>query len=285
MKSLLLLIILISLAITGFGAVVTSTNVDGIVLRLELAATRVVAGERLNASMVVSNASQAIPRLKWQRQQGYRDTGIGDFVVTDDIGHALPKTVPFYEMEFIGSSGGDFPPGKSETFAGDLVYSYSLTNPGTYQVKSIAMVPQPRDATFDAMVIETPSLSITVEPRPEQSPPPPPLYHPIPAGMSPGIIAAVTAEKRRAIEPLRVTHPKLEMPQVPRVAPREAHSPLPQGKQGSGNGPTTGASGASAKKEPPVLPSRGVLFALVAVLLSGGVVLCLVWSRRKHGHL
>jgi hypothetical protein len=80
---------------------------------------------------------------------------------------------------------------------------------------------------------------------------------------------------------MTATHPKPEHPpSVPRVALREVEAPLP------GRLPDRSVNRATpANKEAALLPSRGVLFASVAVLLSGGLVIYLVWSRRKHGHL
>jgi hypothetical protein len=51
-------VILLVLAIdVGFGAAVTYTNVNGIALGLEMAASTVSAGEPLRAQMIVSNYS------------------------------------------------------------------------------------------------------------------------------------------------------------------------------------------------------------------------------------
>jgi hypothetical protein len=80
---------------------------------------------------------------------------------------------------------------------------------------------------------------------------------------------------------MTATHPKPERPaHVPRVAPREVETPLPERlPDQSVNGTTP------ANNEAPLFPSQGVLFTSLAALLSGGLVIYLVWSRRKHGHL
>src|SRR5687767_2479643 len=66
-----------------------STNVDGMVLTLEFADVSVVAGERLDGRMIVSNASQSVYNLDYHRGSGWQSrivkhTKIGQFVVEDD---------------------------------------------------------------------------------------------------------------------------------------------------------------------------------------------------------
>src|SRR5213593_3484241 len=64
----------------AFGTANVYTNVDGIVLGLEFATNRIVAGERLYGRMTVSNAS---PVEIYLHRRISRDAEIGDFVVTD----------------------------------------------------------------------------------------------------------------------------------------------------------------------------------------------------------
>jgi hypothetical protein len=212
--------------------------------------------------------------------------------VEDDERNPMPKIfwrLPGSERATGGGEGFTaLYPGDAVAFHGDLVKDYSVTNPGIYLVKAVATVGRqavevkdpvyqggpmirPMDGA-EEMIIETPIIAVTVLPRPASMPPPSPLY-------SPREIENMLKERTPPFV-MMVTHPKPERPpEVPRVAPREVQTPLPQGvPDQSVKGP------AAAKKEAPMLPSRGVLFGLIAVVLSGGLVIYLVWSRRKHGH-
>jgi hypothetical protein len=259
-----------------------STNVDGMVLALEFADVSVIAGERLKGRMVVSNTLEAVGEreggpneriITWisGAERGYLDTAIGQFVVLNDEGDLVPKTFWVGEEFFTDASerGSSVSPGAAMAFPGDLVKKYSLTNPGIYLVKAVASMPVPLTNKWkNQMIIETPFLSITVLGRPASMPPPLSLHTERELAMTP---------KDRDPPQLLVTHPKPERPpSVPRVAPREVQTPPPQAMPDqSVNGP------AAAKKETPMLPSRGVLFGLIAVVLSGGLVIYLVC---KHGH-
>jgi hypothetical protein len=264
----------------SFGATAAYTNVNGIVLGIVMATTNVVAGDRLRASMIVSNASDTPTDMVVWKQWGYQDTEIGNFVVTDESGYVLPRTVPYYDMGMMGHSGRPFPPGASGTFEGDVVWGCSVTNPGTYLVKAVARVP-------GSMVIETPPLAITVTPRGEASAPPPPLYSAGPPGETAEETARLTAQQVQGLAPLRVTHPKPERPPpVPRVAPREVvAAPLPVKVQEVGTAATaTGAIADQGTTRSGNVSSRSILLGLMALLLGGGLVIYLVWSRRKHDH-
>jgi hypothetical protein len=248
------------------------TNVAGMVLTLEFADATVVAGERLGTRMVVSNASKSTHQLDWGTGVPGRDTRIGQFVVEDDEGNPMQRTVwrrPIGEW-IGGSEGARVEPGDAVEFLGDIVKAYSLTNPGIYRVKAVASVGK-RDGV-EEMIIETPTVLLTVLARPATMPPPQALH-------TPSEIENILKDRTPPLV-MTVTHPKLERPpSVPRVAPRKVMAaPLPQRVQDQS---VSGA--APAKKETPVLPSRGVLLALIALLLSGGLVIYLVWCRRKHG--
>jgi hypothetical protein len=265
-----------------------STNVEGMVLSLEFADVSVIAGERLKGRMVVSNGTQWPRHLDWGGWMARlpMDTKIGQFVVQDDEDTPVPKILLRSTGQGIGDRGkeAEIDPGKALEFVGDLVKNYALTNPGIYRVRAVATVgrmgkevmqppiPRPIIRPVDGaeeMIIETPIVLVTVLPRAATMPPPAPLY-------SPHEIANMIND---APQVMMVTHPKAERIQVPRVAPREVQTPLPHGvPDQSVNSP------AGAKKETPMMPSRGVLVGLIAVLLSGGLVIYLVWSRRKHGH-
>src|SRR5687768_2161812 len=70
--------------------VVASTNVDGMTLSLALDATNIMAGDTLPAAMIVSNGSQVAAIINVESLRG-RDTDIGDFVVSTELGGVLPK--------------------------------------------------------------------------------------------------------------------------------------------------------------------------------------------------
>jgi hypothetical protein len=262
-----------------------STNVNGMMLSLEFSDASVVAGERLWGRMVVSNGTQ------WPRYVGFRpvDTAIGQFVVEDDERRPVPRiiwrTPRVPEAVSTRPDWDALDPGDARTFHGDIVRNYSLTNPGIYLVKGVATVGRqgkeealqgggrmihPIDGA-EEMIIETPIVLVTVTPRPASMPPPKPLYTPDEAANMINDAPPV----------MMATHPRPERPpSVPRVAPREVMAaPLPQGVQDQS---VSGA--APAKKEAPMVPSRGILLGLIAVLLSGGLVIYLIWSRRKHSH-
>jgi hypothetical protein len=199
----------------------TFTNVDQVVLGLELGATNVSAGDRLPATMLISNASPFELQYRWFTAAGWKDTTIGDFVITDVDGTRLPKTVPLYEVSHSGSGRTlHFRPGEAHRFEGDVVYGYSLTNPGIYFVRAIAMVPTtnapaPDRLAGDRMVIETPPLAITVIPRPEGAPPPRPLYESLKPGIDVEMVMRVTAQERDSMPPLVVTQPTANRSALP----------------------------------------------------------------------
>src|SRR5262245_53426188 len=85
--------------------VASSTNVDDSVLRLEFANSKVVAGDRLFGRMVVSNASSEFRQLIYNMTKR-RDSYIGDFVVVDDEGNQIQKTIwSSLEAEGLWSKG------------------------------------------------------------------------------------------------------------------------------------------------------------------------------------
>ncbi len=217
-------------------AVVTSTNVEGSVLRLEFADSKVIAGDRLFGRMVVSNASS---ENRWIHYTitGRRDSYIGDFLVTDEQGIVIPKT-SWSSLEAVAMWSRDrgrlVEPSNSAGFDADLVRQYSLTNPGTYSVRAVAQVPWPGE-TFEEVVVETPPVEITVLPRPEGAPPPEPLY--------------------TAAELARI--PKNEAPPQLQVTPRRSRTkPPPSNMQRqSGTGPPGGIN--SKLREPVPLTGAG----------------------------
>jgi hypothetical protein len=273
-------------------ALSVSTNVDGAILTLEFADASVVAGERLRGRMVVS--SESFHFLEWEKggRFGYLDTEIGQFVVVDDRGNRVPKTVWRMPEEGIGGRGTPLRPGKSVAFPGDLVKKYSLTNPGTYFVKAVANVgqraveevdpasgPRPTMKLIDGaedMIVETPFVAITVLARPPGMPPPGPLH-------TQGELA--DTPKYKDPPQLLVTHPKPERPSpVPRAGARETRPPLPQAVAQGVQDQSGAKAITNGKKDSPSPSRRRVLLALIAVMLSGGLVVYLVWSRRRHGH-
>jgi hypothetical protein len=271
-----------------------STNVNSMVLSLEFSDVSVVAGERLRGKMVVSNATDSLRHIAWKGNGVPNgDTKIGQLVVQDDERNPVLRTVwePPVGDWIGGREGEDIEPGHSAHFPCDIVKNYSLTNPGIYLVKAVATVGKPgkQEALAvpegspvkitrplegaEEMIIETPIVLVTVTPRPATMPSPQPLH-------TPNEIENILKD-RTPLFVMTATHPKPERPaNVPRVAPREVMAaPLPQGVQDQS---VSGA--APAKKETPMVPSRGILLGLIAVLLSGGLVIYLVWSRRKHSH-
>ena len=282
MRTLLLFFVGALLTVATNGAVVY-TNLNGMSLGLELTRTNIVAGERLIATMIVSNASKVMTEITWTKgAEGDFDTGIGRFMIIDETGYTLPKTVPWRLRQAMGVRGTPFEPGASQRFDGDLVWGYSLTNPGNYIVKAIAALPLTNDTgarlTFMA---ETPPVEITVMPRDATSPPPPPLY-PLPRGIdTPEALAVWQKEEEMMRAEEARLHAAQEQTAMPRVSPRRA--PFPQNVDGR-NDANPVAGGITANKESAAWASRNVLFAGIALLLGAGLALYLWWSRRKHGH-
>jgi len=276
-----------AVATVAVNGAVVYTNLNGMVLGLELAHTSVVAGERLIGTMIVSNASQVMTEITWTKgAEGEFDTGVGKFLVIDENGFTLPKTVPLRLRSAMGVRGSPFAPGVSQRFDGDIVWGYSLTNPGNYLVKTIGAVPLTNDTgarlTFMA---ETPPIAITVIPRDANSPPPAPLY-PLPTGINtPEALAMLQKEEEMMRAEAARLNASEQRAAMPRIAPRESRSALPQSVQERvGNGATAGPGGVTANKEATPSAYRNVAFVVITLLLSGGVAIYLWWSRRKHGH-
>src|SRR5688500_2598945 len=104
------------------GAVATFTYVNGILFGLEVAQTNIIAGERLEATMILSNASSEAALLRYSKDWGNRqyDTAIGNFVVADENGNILPKTIPYRFQAKMGAAGRTFDPGAFSKFVGDV---------------------------------------------------------------------------------------------------------------------------------------------------------------------
>jgi hypothetical protein len=266
-------------------AAATYTNVNDVVLGLEFPQTSVVAGERLAANMIISNASSFELRYSTFSGRGARDTTIGDFVVRDESGYFSRKTVPVTEWEMRGSGRPlHFRPGHAEIFGGDVVYGYSLTNPGTYFIKAVAVVPTtnqpaPDQVAGETMVIETPAVEITVTPRPANMPPPQRLYPSIRPGQDLAVVHQAIAANMAAFPPLQVTHPKPNgAPQVPRAPDRR--SAVPQEVRAIQD--RSSATVAGTQTEAPVSRSSNVLYGAAVLLLLTGLGLLLRRSRTKE---
>ena len=232
MKSLFVL--LGPLMATGLFAVSrVDTNVNGLVLTLELPTTNLVAGERLKAIMVVSNASSVVVPLSWDMHLRFLDTGIGRFVVADDTGYVLPRTIPSHYTELGGIRPEMSEPisvGKqSRSFDGDVVWFYSgLTNPGNYLIKAIGKLPLTNTLlpviTFEA---ETPWIAMTVTPRPESMPAAPHVYADYYA-----MIEAMTPDARavflRAQERADAYQRQMEKSSTPQILSSKGRIPKPQ---------------------------------------------------------
>jgi hypothetical protein len=267
-----------------FAATAVYTNVQEMMLGLELAQTTVVAGERLKATMTISNASQNNTSLAWE-SVSLDDTRLGSFVVVDETGLTLPKTVPFYYFRGITDSSGraaGFGPRSVDSHQADIVWNYSgLTNPGTYSVKAVFhRAPLPNSQPPATFVAETPWVPITVTPRPEGSPPPKELYPEV-ASMTPDELAEMKAAEARYRELMEEPR-RAAMPQVPRVAPRDTRSPLPPKVRATIDVEATGAAGMPAEAETHVFRSRNILYGLAIFFLLAGLGLFLRRSRHKE---
>ncbi len=281
-------VLVVAVARGVLGATAVHTNVDGVVLGLHFGATNVISGDRLEGSMFISNASPFELTYSWFTGSGGRDTTIGDFVVMDENGFGMRKTVPVWHWITHGSGRLlRFGPGQTHQFAGDVVYGYSLTNPGTYFVKAIATVPTTNASLSGAlwnetMVIETPSLEITVTPRSSSSPPPKPLYNMPPLADHAQIHKAIALELA-AFPPLQVTHPKVEavepLPRKGSSRPRV----LPNAQTSTANSPvkTENTNPVEAREVSSKHRPRGLYYGLT-ILVVLGVCGVIVWrSRRK----
>jgi hypothetical protein len=283
MRTLLTVVSVVGLAWSAHStAVYTLTN--GVVFGLEFNPATVVAGERLIGTMILSNASVGMANINASKDWGNRqvDTAIGQFVVTDESGRILPKTIPYRFQQRMGSRGWGFPPGSSERFNGDVVWGYSLTNPGTYFVKAIANVPLTNDSgSFAAFRAETPALEITVSSRPADMPPAPLLY-PVIEG-SPEEIAVIKAQEeilRQGEEAMQRTAIQAAMPQVPRLS-STSRAPLPQAVQAVTDKPV-GPAASMAPVETKTAPwaSRNIVYGsgLLILLTAMG----LFFWRSRH---
>jgi hypothetical protein len=281
MKSILAVASL-SVAMGLFAASRVDTNVNSLVLTLEMPTTNLVAGERLKAIMVVSNASPVAVPLSWDMTLRVSDTGIGRFVVADDTGYILPRTIPAYYTVLSGirpEMSEPVSPGKvSRSFDGDVVWFYSgLTNPGNYLVKAVGNLPLTNTfrpvITFEA---ETPWIAITVTPRPEDMPPAPHVYADYYA-----MIEQMTPEARavflKAQERAEAYRRQMEKPPVQQT-PAKAIIPSPKVQ------PEPGARSQSdvPANEPPAKRTRNLYYASGIVLLLGATAVFLWRSRRSH---
>jgi hypothetical protein len=280
---LLFALIVVLVANELFAATGVYTNVNGMVLGLEFPVTNLVAGERLEGTMIISNASQARVGVGWERG-GFNDTSIGNFVVLDDAGSILPNTLPnhfrFSRLSMSSSRGSDFNPGSSVRFEGDVVWIYSgLTNPGNYWVKAIIpRVPLTNSQPPTTFQGETPWFALTVTPRPEGSPPAPHVYadyYAMIEQMTPELRAVFLREEERG----EVFRRQMETSSATQSPPlKERFPPPPTPRQTESGVSTTAAPG----NEAPARRTKGFYYGLSILLLLGATPI-LVWrSRRSH---
>src|SRR5688572_12186369 len=94
MKPALIILILALAPVTLSGMTGVYTNVNGIVVGLVFYQTTIEAGQFVNATMVLSNASQTSFSIRGPLVGGdFLDTAIGDYIVSDESGRVLPKVV------------------------------------------------------------------------------------------------------------------------------------------------------------------------------------------------
>jgi hypothetical protein len=279
MKTILLFA---SLLVAGvlYGTNVTYTNINGMVLGLQFPTTNLVAGERLMGTMIISNASQSSVSVHWLLDN-QRDAGIGDFFVTDESGQTLPRTVLAYYMQAGVRPDRTEPltPGSTLTFEGDVVWAYSLTNPGNYLIKAVAQVPLTNTTPVETFRAETPWIAIAVSQRPDGSPPAKHVYadyYEMLDRMAPAERAVFEKEQERAAAF------RAQMQRVPKPrATTRTPSPLNIGTTpASANG--LSSADPLVQNKPLSQQSRGFVYA--GVVLGGLAALgVLVWRSRARG--
>jgi hypothetical protein len=190
--------------------------------------------------------------------------------------------VPLYEVSHSGSGRTlHFRPGDVFRFEGDVVYGYSVTNPGIYFVKAIAMVPTtnppaPDRLAGNSIVIETPPLAITVIPRTEGTPTPKPLYESLKPGIDVEMVMRVTAQERDSMPPLALAQPMANRSALPShtTGPAGAGSGIPK----AGHKPSDHlASVEHSRADSPVLSSQRKLVCAIGVLMLGMAVGLFAW--------
>jgi hypothetical protein len=267
-----------------------STNVDGMVLELVFYDTTIEAGQFVNAVMVVSNASPEPAYYSYHPGGDIRDTGIGDYIVTDASGRVLPKVVwglprrspPLYHEPMLGHKGETLRPGHIVEYPGNIVKRYCLTNPGLYQVRAIAEVPARRSRALQSqgeMTIETPPITVEVVPRRGQE------LEPI---FTPEELAEIPklAEIVAAYPPLRVTHSaSVNAAQTPAPAPKpkddeQAAAPAKTPEVVEDNSIIATAPAPEIAADTTAPRSRGVVYGLIALALVLGLGVFLLMRRK-----
>jgi hypothetical protein len=277
-----ILFVELSLAHGLLAATAVYTNVNELVFGLELPTTNLVAGERLKGTMIVSNASPVGVPIYMDMVRA-TDTEIGRFVVMDETGNILPRTLPHYYTRLDGVRPGmdnSLSPSKSMRFdRDDVVWHYSgLTNPGNYIVRAVAQLPLTNSRPTVRFEAQTPWIAITVTPRPEGSPPAPHVYadyYAMIEAMSPEARAVFLREQER-VEAIRR---QMETPSAPHPPPFKGRFPTPPTPRQTERGVSTAATPAN---EAPAKRTRGFYYGLSILLLVGATAI-LVWrSRRSH---
>ncbi len=152
--------------------IVAFTNQDDLFFEIVMPKTNWVAGEKITASMVISNISSVTRMIPWQ----YGDpctTGFGEYlIINGKTGKRLDCIVSLENRTTIGpNSLGLFEKDEFKRFESNLTRVYGLTNAGDYWIQATGRF-QYVGSPEKYFTLVTPRITISLSPKAETNAPP-----------------------------------------------------------------------------------------------------------------
>lgn len=139
-----------------------STNQDGLALFLTVPKTDFFCGEKIPATIIVSNMTTIERRLDWATGNPC-STGFGEFwIVETNSNRTISCQLPLEDRaNFVSQSLDSLEGHQLRTFQKNLVYGYALTNAGNYSIQFTGRF-WPSKSTDGGGILTTPPLMISV---------------------------------------------------------------------------------------------------------------------------
>ena len=145
----------------------TFTNWNGVAFGLVVPKTNLVAGEKVFASIVISNALDTEYHVPWSRN--LCSCGFGEFSIVEmSSGKTIDCNLSREGRMFHSFSLGTIKGHESQSFQFDLSEGYALTNRGIFIVQAKGWLPE-RDAPKQRSIVLTPPLVLWLSPETESN--------------------------------------------------------------------------------------------------------------------
>lgn len=145
----------------------TFTNQDGLGFGLVVSKTNLTVGDKVLASMIVSNGLDVERTVGWATGNPC-STKFGEFLIIEkDSGKRIDCTLPLrHRIDFVSESLGVFEGHESQEFGFNLVDGYGLTNAGIYTVQAMGKF-QYHESPEKRFTLLTPPIVVYLAPKAE----------------------------------------------------------------------------------------------------------------------